>query len=126
MLSARAASACGDAEDSLNMIKRANGMAAGLSSSSMFWYHMTGGEAHMLIAESSHATAAAASAAAAAASFSQALATSPSLSTTAQMKLHVAIGTRMISMPAIYHVLMAFRLLSHIFGDSYCHLCHSS
>ena len=93
-LCARAAAACGDADDAMSMIKKASAMAAalrdGLPSRSVFWFHVTCGEAHMIVAESSHLSAAAA--AAAAASFSLGLKSIPSASTVARMKLRVATG----------------------------------
>jgi hypothetical protein len=92
VLCARAASACGDADDALSMIGRSGPMAARLSINSRFWYHVTSGEAQILVAESSQPAAAKSAAAAAAASFSQALATLPSSSAVAKMRLHVAIG----------------------------------
>ena len=92
-LCARAAAACGDADDAMSMIKKASAMAAalrdGLPSRSVFWFHVTCGEAHMIVAESSHLSAAAA---AAAASFSLGLKSIPSASTVARMKLRVATG----------------------------------
>jgi len=57
----------------------------------VFWFNVTCGEAHMIVAESSHPSAAAA-AAAAAASFSLGLKSIPSASTVARMKLRVATG----------------------------------
>jgi hypothetical protein len=82
----------------MSMIKKASAMAAalrdGLPGRSVFWFHVTCGEAHMIVAESSNLSAAAAAAAAAeaAASFSLGLKSIPSASTVARMKLRVATG----------------------------------
>jgi hypothetical protein len=90
-LCARAAAACGDADDAVDMAKKASAATAALSGRSVFWFHVTCGEAHMIVAESSHSSAAAAAAAAAAA-FSLGLKSIPSASMVARMKLQVAIG----------------------------------